>query len=161
MTAAMMLPLLADQVRIVAMRSLWSRRQRAMILFAVGYLAAWMIAGLLLIPILALVAASSWIHASAMASALVWHRTGVRRRALRACHRAPHLAPHGRRADADCIVHGVRVGAPCVMACGPWMLAAGHSWWGMGAVTAILLVERYRPRHPQGLPTPLRLPQLA
>ena len=45
MVAAMMLPVVAPQVRRVAMRSLWSRRHRAAVSFVAGYVAVWLVLG--------------------------------------------------------------------------------------------------------------------
>ena len=45
MVGAMMLPVAAPHVRVVAVRSLWSRRHRSAGLFLVGYLALWLLAG--------------------------------------------------------------------------------------------------------------------
>src|SRR6476620_12211696 len=45
MIVAMMLPLLVTPVRVVAARSLWRRRHRAIASFLVGYLATWLVVG--------------------------------------------------------------------------------------------------------------------
>src|SRR4051794_8709428 len=45
MVAAMMLPLQIDKIRLIAERSLWSRRHRAALGYVVGYLGVWALLG--------------------------------------------------------------------------------------------------------------------
>jgi predicted metal-binding membrane protein len=46
MTVAMMVPLTVASIRTTAARSLWSRRERAVAGFLLGYLGPWLIAGM-------------------------------------------------------------------------------------------------------------------
>src|SRR5262249_23730881 len=62
MVPAMMFPLLISPVRIVAARSLWRRRDRAILQFLLGYLAAWALPGIGVI--LVLLATAQYLFAS-------------------------------------------------------------------------------------------------
>lgn len=140
MVAAMMLPLVFDHLQYAATRSLWRRRQRAMLGFLCGYVAVWMLAG-----IAAMAAASVLTATVAVAIAFLWQLTPWKRRALVACHRTMPLAPEGWRADGDCLRCGWSIGSACVVTCGAMMLACvaiGHSLPAMVVVTMIAAVER-------------------
>lgn len=148
MTVAMMLPLVAEHVRLTAERSLWRRRQRAMAGFVLGYLAVWALAGVAvsLVPL----HPDSRTAAVALAIAGVWQLTPWKRRGLVGCHRTMPLAPRGWRADADCVRFGWRVGLRCALSCWALMLACammGHSLIAMVGVTGVMWAERHtRPR---------------
>src|SRR5690349_4474237 len=60
MVAAMMLPLISDSARNVAARSLWYRRQRAIVAFVLGYLSVWLAAGVVVSLILAVLRSQAW-----------------------------------------------------------------------------------------------------
>ena len=146
MTVAMMLPLVIGPARFVAERSLWRRRHRAIAGFLIGYLAMWVFVGI----------AVSFLEpgpvpaAVAFAVAGVWQLTRTKRVAMAACHRAMPLAPHGWRADRDCIGYGLMVGTYCVVSCWALMLACalmGHHLVAMAGISAFLYADRYmRPR---------------
>src|SRR5690349_13852334 len=92
MVAAMMLPLVRSSVRVVAVNSLWSRRNRAVAGFLAGFLASWFALGV----IAALLRSGSWAHtelaaALAFAVAAFWQRTPLHWRAVAACHRMEPL----------------------------------------------------------------------
>ena len=108
MTVAMMLPMVAEHVRLTAERSLWRRRHRAMAGFVTGYLGLWALGGVVvaLLPL----HPSGRTAAIAFAIAGVWQLTPWKRRGLVGCHRTMPLAPRGWRADADCVRFGWRVG---------------------------------------------------
>ena len=154
MIATMMLPLVFDHLRVTAARSLWRRRQRAMIGFLCGYAAIWIVAGAAVALVLEIAGAplhlsTPWIGAVAFAAAAAWQIAPVKRRALAACHRTVPLAPAGWRADADCARYGWTIGRSCLVSCAWLMLAcllAGHSLPAMAATTAVVGAERINPR---------------
>jgi predicted metal-binding membrane protein len=146
MVAAMMLPLVFDHLQYAATRSLWRRRQRAVIGFFCGYIAVWMLGG-----VAALAAAPLLTVPLAVAIAFLWQLTPWKRRALIACHATMPLAPDGWRADRDCVRYGWSIGSACVVTCGAMMLACaviGHSLPAMVVVTMIAAAERGRLRWP-------------
>lgn len=144
MTVAMMLPMVSEQVRLTAERSLWRRRHRAMAGFIAGYLGCWALVGaaVSLIP----VHPGARTAAIAFAVAGAWQLTRWKRRALVACHRAVPLAPRGWRADVSCMRFGWSNGRSCVISCWALMLAcamAGHALTAMAFLTTVGLAERY------------------
>jgi predicted metal-binding membrane protein len=149
MVLAMMLPVVAPQVRTVAMRSLWTRRQRSAGAFLVGYVAVWVaVGGLLLAPLVALDVyplGTPWLIGFLLVAA-GWQVSPPRRRLLRRCSSLRLGAAAGRAADVDCVRAGMRSGARCLATCGPLMLAmlAGHSLWLMAVLLVVLLSERSR-----------------
>ena len=149
MIVAMMLPVVAPQVRTVALRSLWTRRQRSAGAFLAGYVAVWVGAGaVLLAPLVALHVyplGPAWLVGILLVAA-GWQVSPPRRRLLRRCASLRLGAADGRAADLDCARAGLRSGVRCLATCGPLMLAmlAGHSLWLMAALLVVLLSERSR-----------------
>ena len=149
MIAAMMLPVVAPQVRVVARRSLWTRQQRSAAAYVAGYLAVWVAAGALLLAPLVLLDAyplgTPWLVAVLLVAA-VWQVSRPRRRVLRRCAGLKLGAATGRAADRDCAREGVRAGGRCLVTCGPVMLSmlAGHSLVLMAGLLLVLLSERSR-----------------
>jgi hypothetical protein len=153
MVVAMMVPLRADALRLVAFRSLRPRRHRAMAVFLFGYVVAWAGAGVVVVALLRAfpVLRGPAGAAAVLLAAAAWTIAPLRRRAMIECHRAIPLAPIGLRADCDCARFGARVGAACTAACLPTMLAcaaSGHSLLAMlgGAGIALLEQRAFRPR---------------
>jgi predicted metal-binding membrane protein len=156
MVAAMMFPSLVPQVRLVALRSFWMRRRRAIALFLAGYCAVWVLYAVLAELLLAgLQQASSplfrYLVPFSLLLAAIWQLTPQKRRSLVACHFTMPLAPAGWRADRDCSHYGVRTAWHCLVSCWALMLLcafAGHTLWAMLVVTLISLSERIvrRPR---------------
>jgi hypothetical protein len=155
MVGAMMLPLVFGHLRLVAGRSLWPRRQRAMAAFLCGYAAVSMLAGVVVISIVS--AADIVVHvvgttpmmAMAFALAAAWQVVPLKRRALTACHRTVPLAPRGWRAHRDCLLYGWTIGRSCLVSCAGLMLAcvlAGHSLPAMMAATVVAGAERVSAR---------------
>ena len=141
MTLAMMLPMALAPIRMTAERSLWRRRNRAMLLFLVGYVGLWMIFGLVVSPI-----SFKFAGPIAFVVAGCWQLTKAKRIALAACHRTAPLAPYGWRADRDCVRYGLLIGTRCIVSCWALMLAcalSGHALFATILGTAIGLVERY------------------
>ena len=156
MIAAMMFPPLIVQLRIVAARSLWSRRHRALILFLSGYSILWLLYGLLAeagvqLQQRASLAGFHFLIPSSLLVAALWQLTLRKQKSLVACHLTMPLAPCGWRADLDCCRFGVRTGANCCISC--WLLmfacaAAGHALWALLVATVVSWTERFlrRPR---------------
>ena len=150
MAAAMMAPLVLDQVRQAAQSSLWRRRYRAVVGFLVGYLAVWTAAGA--VTAIAAAALVTQVGASSAASAAfvvaaVAPLAPARRRRVRGCAATVPLAVHGWAADRDCLRWGVATGSRCVATC--WALMAAvmvqHLVAVMVAATALSVLERRRP----------------
>jgi len=151
MVVAMMVPSLSGNLRDVAQRSYRDRRQRAMVMYLLGYLLVWVLTGL---PVIVL-RAQPWSHDLALAGiafvlAAVWASTPLRARFVAACHRRIPLASRGRRADASAFTQGTVTAAPCVATCG-WMMVGcaltGHRLPPMllGAVVAWVEAYQFRP----------------
>ena len=144
MVLAMMLPLVLGPIRATARRSLWYRRDRAIGGFLVGYLGPWLLIGLFASAPAAALSLDGRSYLPALAAlgfavAAAWQLTPIRRRALWSCHRTAPLAPHGWRADRDCIRYGWEIGRSGLVSC-----------WAMMDVGFIGATERYatRPRRP-------------
>jgi len=156
MVVAMMLPLVVTAIRATSRRSLWSRRNRAIGGFLVGYLSPWLVLGLAASAIAAAIGLEDRRGLPALAAvgfgvAAAWQVTPVKRRAVWSCHRTAPLAPEGWRADRDCIRYGWDIGKRCLVSCWAMMLAcvlAGHNLPTMACVGVLGAVERYtaRPR---------------
>jgi predicted metal-binding membrane protein len=150
MIAAMMLPLIIAPLRHVRDRSFARRRARATILFAAGYVAVWMIAGVVL-QLVAL--AVRWSAPApvlcfglAVATAIPWQVSPTKQWCLNRCHHRPHLAAFGAAADRDAFDFGLTNGASCAGSCWALMLATllvgqGHIL-AMIAVTLFVFAER-------------------
>jgi predicted metal-binding membrane protein len=150
MIAAMMSPLLIAPLRYVQERSFAKRRARAALLFAAGYMAVWMAAGL---GLQSAALAARWAEPAplvclglAAAIALLWQVSPAKQWCLNRCHRQPHLAAFGAAADRDALGYGVANGAACVGTCWalmllPLFLVQAHLL-AMAAVTLFILAER-------------------
>lgn len=156
MILAMMLPLVFAHLRVAAARSLWSRRQRAIVAFLCGYAAIGLVAGLACVAVVG-AAGIAGLHAAnsppavaaAFALAAAWQFSSVKRRALTACHRTMPLAPRGWRANRDCVHYGWSIGGRCLVSCAGLMLACvvtGHSLPAMMGATGVAVAERVSAR---------------
>jgi hypothetical protein len=155
MVAAMMLPVVAPQVRGIALRSVWSRRQRSAAGFVAGYAAVWLAVGALLLGVLAVVGVpeeAGWLLAGTLLVAAAWQVSRPRRRVLRRCATLRLGAPSGLAADVDCARAGVRSGLRCAFTCGPMMvaMALSHSLVLMAGLLVVMLGERARGPDPVG-----------
>ncbi|CCE07684.1 Membrane protein, putative (fragment) [Bradyrhizobium sp. STM 3843] len=126
MWAAMMLPLIAASLRHVRDRSLARRRTAAMLLFATGHAAVWIIAGMVLqlvalSALWAVPAPRAWFT-GAVLLALLWQVSPLKQWSLNRCHRRPQLAAFGWRADRDALCFGLGNAIACVGACWALML---------------------------------------
>lgn len=159
MAIAMMLPTTTGSIRGVAGRSMWRRRRRAIGEWIVGYVAAWALAGAVVLS-----ARSATVDAGlftpgplplvvGLLLAAVWQLTPPKRRALNGCHGTRPLRPGGVRADRDCLLWGASIGRECVMSCGPMMIAMtlghGDALLVTVGVTLVALAERFRHRPPR------------
>jgi hypothetical protein len=154
MIPAMMFPLLVSPLRIVAARSLWRRRDRAILEFLLGYLAAWALLGIGVI--FAFLTSEQYLFGSqalrlgaslfAVSFAAMWQVTRWKRRAMTACDFTMAISPVGWRASLDCVGYGLAMGRRCIISCGPIMVAMAlcpHNVLIAIAVTALLMAERY------------------
>ena len=153
MIPAMMAPTLLGSLRVVAGRSLWSRRHRAMAVVLLGYAAPWLAFGMAVETSIAIAPASiaRFLLAWSLLTAAVWQLMPLKRRSLVDCHREPILAPSGLRADWECLRYGLQLAGRCGVSCWALMIscaAAGHALWATALITAVVWVERFRP----GLP---------
>jgi Predicted metal-binding integral membrane protein (DUF2182) len=153
MIPAMMAPTLLGSLRVVAGRSLWSRRHRAMAVVLLGYAAPWIVFGVAVETSIAIAPTSitPFLLAGSLLAAAVWQLMPLKRRSLVYCHREPILAPSGTRADWACLRYGLLLAGRCGVSC--WVLmitcaVAGHALWATVLITAVVWVERFRP----GLP---------
>jgi len=137
MVVAMMLPTTVPLVRYVATATRRSRRQRSILLFAAGHVAAWAPAALL-VGVWAMVVPHGqvprWLAAAALATAGGWELTRWKRRALRRCHRTRPVRFCGRAADVSAARLGLANGRTCVLAWrwGRWSCSDTHRsppWW--------------------------------
>jgi predicted metal-binding membrane protein len=148
MLAAMMLPVVAAPLRYVRYRSFARRRARAMLLFALGYFAVWMAAGVVLqaVALAALTITPLPLGGPGLAIAVLWQASPAKQWCLNRCHRLPQLAAFGVAADRDAFNFGLTNGASCAGAC--WalmllMLVAGEGQFlAMIAMTLQVFAER-------------------
>jgi hypothetical protein len=155
MVVAMMLPLAIETFDRAALRGLWRRRARSVLLVLAGYMAPWAIAGIPVCLVRGAPLARTYAAAGvAFALAAAWTCVPFYRVARRACHRAIPLAPRGLRADLDCLRHGAALGLPCVVTCWPLMAACsltGHALPAMVGGFVIGALERWSFRPPRRL----------
>ncbi|HKW57128.1 MAG TPA: DUF2182 domain-containing protein [Candidatus Acidoferrum sp.] len=153
MIAAMMFPAVIGQLRFVAARSLWSRRELALALFLAGYTGLWLVFGLLAETVLILVQSlgprlTVYLVPVCFMLAAFWQVSRQKRHNLAACHLTAPLAVHGWRASYGCFRHGVSVCSTCFVSCWALMLACAasiHALWALLVVTAVVWSERLRP----------------
>jgi predicted metal-binding membrane protein len=157
MIGAMMVPMTAAALRIVALRSFRERRGRALALFLLGYVAIWCaVAPVYLVAAVAVHVAGGGAVllplGLAFAAAAAWQGSAAKRKALRRCHRTVPLPPAGRRADLACLRYGLDQGRSCLASCWALMLipaAGAHHPALMLAAAAAAVAERMGP---MGLP---------
>jgi len=150
MILAMMAPLVIAPLRHVYYRSLARRRTVTIGLFAAGYAAIWMIAGIMLLPVLlvskGLTSGSPAFLTMVVVPALVWQFSPAKQICLNRCHSHPPLAVFGISANLDAFWFGLSHGAWCVGSCWPAMLVPAAFSRGhlvtMAALTLWLAAER-------------------
>jgi predicted metal-binding membrane protein len=159
MAVAMMLPGAVGSVRVVAARSLWRRRGRAMAEWIFAYIGIWVAAGAVILGIrqvaiaLGVLKVGTLPMAVGLLVAAGWQLTPAKRRALNGCHRTYPMVPSGLRAERDCLLYGAMIGRECVVSCWPMMAAMTlgnqQQMLLMPVMTAVLVVERFRHRVPR------------
>lgn len=127
MVLAMMLPLAIAPLWHVRERSFARRRGRSTALFIAGFVAVWMLAGVMLQTV-ALLARLMMPEPLAcfgltLAVALLWQISPAKQWFLNRCHQRPPLAAFGVAADLDAFGFGVRNGTDCAGGCWALMLA--------------------------------------
>jgi len=147
MSAAMMAPLVVPHATWVASFSLWRRRYRAVAVFLVGFLGVWTALSAVVLAVGPRASSAfGWRPTLlvAFAVATAWSAVPYRRRMLQRCGLTVPLAPHGWRADADCLRYGVAIARPCVLTCGPLMAAVmlDHGIVVMALAAALSVAER-------------------
>lgn len=150
MSAAMMVPVTLPAVRHVAYNSIRRRREWAMLVYLVAYLAIWVGFGVLAIGFMRLCSvdpglANQLFVAAVLLIAAGWQLSRTKRRAILACRRTVPLPPQGWRADSGCLRLGLRQGRRCVVSCWPAMLvmaavADSQLIW-MGLLAAVVFIE--------------------
>jgi predicted metal-binding membrane protein len=158
MVVAMMLPKLSQPVEAICRQSLKRNRLPLSILFVLGYVYTWIVAGIFFVAIiiaLNLLMPLSYIPAVVVfLIALVWQFSPVKQRLLNLGHAHAVLPAFGWRPFRDALLFGVQHGLWCVGAgwalmLFPMLLPAGHNL-AMIVVTFIMLSEHMEnPRYPQ------------
>ena len=151
MIAAMMFPLLIGQIRIVAIRSFWFRRNRAIAFFVFGYTTLWLLYGLaaeagLQLQRTILPTASTFLIPLCFFVAACWQITEQKHQSLVGCHLTMPLAPSGWYADFDCCRYGFRIATSCCISCWSLMfinVATHHALWSMFLVSFVSCSERF------------------
>ncbi|MGA2653166.1 MAG: DUF2182 domain-containing protein [Terracidiphilus sp.] len=150
MLAAMMAPTLTAPVCHVRDRSFARRRPRAIALFAAGYIAVWMLSGVLLswlvLALQTIIPNPSGTLALIALIALVWQISPMKQRCLNRCHAHPALAAFGLAADIDALRLGLKHAIWCVGSCWalmllPMLLPSAHMA-AMAFITFWILAER-------------------
>jgi predicted metal-binding membrane protein len=128
MVLAIMLPLVAWNLRQVGMRSPRTRRTRATVEVAAGWIAVWLGAGAV-VSAAALAAMRvtppAFLVAASVGATAGWQLMDVRRVAVARCHRT-FAPPLGRAARRGCVRFGGSLGRDCLVSC----------WAGMVMMTA-------------------------
>jgi len=128
MVVAMMLPLVGSPLAHVRNRSFTKDRASAILAFISGYLAIWMVGGVVLVGFSLLARLSltkpSLPALTAFTLAVVWQVTPWKQIALNRCHIRPPLAVFGRGPLRAGLRYGMWHGLWCVVSCAPIMLVA-------------------------------------
>ena len=149
MMLAMAPPLLLREIGRLWRTSLHRSRHLVVAAFLSGYVAIWLLAGVVFGMLAGWLAVSVDRIIFAVACAVVWHGSPARQRCLNACHRVPTLRVFGVPAQWDAVCYGVATACYCVAACGlamPLVLLAGNAHLAAMAVVAVIATpERYSP----------------
>jgi predicted metal-binding membrane protein len=153
MSALMMVPVTLPAIRYLAFNSFRRRRLRAMTIFVIANLAAWIGFGLLALEgVSAILRAGIGVRSLAIVTLVVaalWQLAPYRQQAILRCRRAVPLSATGLRADRSCARFGVQQALHCMRVCWPAMLLMaiiGHQLAAMAALTVIVVAEEYAPR---------------
>ena len=149
MILAMAPPLLLREIGYLWRASLRRLRSLTIAWFAFGYVAVWMLAGVVLLALFESIASSPEGIAAALMLFVLWHCSPVRQRCLNACHRTPTLRVFGTAAQLDSLRYGISTGYYCVATCGVLMLlvflASEHHLAVMALTAAVTTLERHLP----------------
>lgn len=156
MLLAMMSPLHALAIRHLWARSLSRRRIRAIALFAVGYIAVWMLVGAVLVvgaEQLKGYRMGEWVAPlMGLLIVILWQVSPWKQICLNRCHWVARLSAFGVAADRDCLRFGLVKGFWCVGTCWALMFlpllftSAGLPL--MLLISLFLLIEQYQPARP-------------
>jgi predicted metal-binding membrane protein len=153
MTAAMMIPLLIPVLRIVAFRSLWRRRHRAIAGFLLGYFTIWLLVGIAWLILLTSIRAMGWngwnLWIMGFLIAAAWQISSFKRLAQISCHRTIPLGPDTWKADLDCLRYGAIHGRSCATSCWALMFSTmlvSPSPFAMMGTCLVCVYQRYRAR---------------
>lgn len=153
MAVAMLAPLLVAPLSFVYQSSFARLRLRLMTLCALGYLALWTAAGVILVAGERFIAAGSsgswWPALLVGTAALVWQASPWKKACLNRCHRHRPVAAFGLPAHWDAFCVGAEQGFWCVGSCWlnmswPMLLPAGRSV-AMIAIALLMACERLDP----------------
>lgn len=158
MVIAMMLPKLIIPVQFIYIRSFKRYRFFHALLFVLGYMIAWMLAGVLMITVIIgfnLFMPMSFVPAMTIFSiAMIWQFSPLKQRFLNLGHDHHILPAFGWAASRDSMHFGLMHGVWCIgsgwaLMLFPMLLPAGHNL-AMLIVTFIMLSEHLEnPRFPQ------------
>jgi predicted metal-binding membrane protein len=128
MIAAMMVPMLGEQLVQVIQRSPKGRRFALVLVLLTGFVLIWSLAGALLIGLSIALRLAFASHTVAilvvLAIAGIWHASPTKQIALNMCHRDPTFTTFGPKALWDCFRLGLRAGVWCLVSCWAIMLLA-------------------------------------
>lgn len=143
MAVAMMLPTTVPHLRYVGFGTRTVRRQRSILLFALGYLTVWTLPGFAIAVVPQPAALTAVVIAVLFAAG--WELTPIKRRALRACCRTSPVRYSGAAADSAAVEYGLRHGGSCLLVSAPAMIAlmvGGHPWWATGALALVMAGQK-------------------
>ncbi|HEY0167641.1 MAG TPA: DUF2182 domain-containing protein [Jatrophihabitans sp.] len=155
MVLAIMLPLVAWNLRQVGMRSPRARRTRATVEVAAGWAAVWLGAGAV-VSVVALTAtraaSPTLLVAASVAITVGWQFMGARQVAVARCHRT-FAPPLGRAAQRACVRFGGSLGRDCLVSCWAGMVmmtAANHRLFVVLPIAWLSWRDRRRPHDRPG-----------
>lgn len=158
MVVAMMLPKLLTPLQAIRRQSLRRHRLANAVLFVLGYLATWMLAGLPLIGVIILanlLLPQSYVPAAVVGLvAVVWQFSPLKQRFLNLGHDHQLLSAFGWRAHYDAFSYGLTHGLWCVGAgwalmLFPMLLPQGHNPAMLVATVVMLSEHLENPRFPK------------
>lgn len=153
MIVAMMGPMTLPAIVHIRISTFANRRRRAVSLFVLGFMAAWVIPGLAMTALATAVrdatANSTGPAALAVLVACVWQVSPLKQRCLNRCHAHRPLSAFGLKADVDALRLGLRHGLWCIGTCWALMLAMvlmpGWQLAAMVVVAVLAFCERLDP----------------
>lgn len=168
MLLAMMPLLLAGPMDYLWQRSLPRKRAIALLVFLLGFVSVWTLAGIALtvlsISLKLLANATGWNSVLLVSLvALFWQATPIKQSALNRCHFPPRISAFGWSMVQDCLRYGLIKGSWCIVACWPLMLLPMLVERGHLLVMLVCMIwlvrERQRPGRRALWRWPLPLPQ--